>query len=245
MTADEARIAPLYEAFNAQAFDRLASLLAPDVDWPDEAEGVPLRGRDAVRDYLVRIASALRVRYEPISLHTRPDGEVAVLCRQVVTSAANGSPWSSTRVLHRYAFREGLVARLGTEQDCQATRFAGIDALLTRLHAAINAGDLDAILACYAPNVRFVDTFEEGLVQGAESLRAHFRHLLETVRLEIAVVDYVLEPDDRVRARLQVTTRGAGGGFWQDGLVTVWYRLEYGLIVDQDIDDSGAAPRPS
>lgn len=244
MTADEARIAPLYEAFNLQAFDRLAALLATDVDWPDEAEGVLLHGRAAVRDYLARIAQSLRVRYDPISLHTSADGEVDVLCRQVVTSAANGSPWSSTRVLHRYAFRDGLVARLVAEQDHQEPRFPGIDALLGRLHAAINAGDLEAILACYAPDARFADTFEDGIVQGADGLRAHFRHLLETVRLEIAVVDYALEPDDRVRARLQVTTRGAGGGFWQDGLVTVWYRLEYGLIVDQDIDDSGAAPSP-
>ncbi|HJV41581.1 nuclear transport factor 2 family protein [Caulobacter sp.] len=239
MTADEARIAPLYAAFNAQAFDRVAAMLAPDVAWPDEAEGVPLRGREAVADYLARIATSLRVRYEPISLHTDEHGAVAVLCRQVVDSATDGSPWSSTRVLHRYVFRDGLVERLSTEQDHRDTRFAGIDALLERVHAAINAGDLEAIVACYAPNARFFDTFEEGVVQGAEGLRAHFRHLLETVRLEIAILDYALEPDDSVRARLQVTTRGADGGLWQDGLVTVWYRLEYGLIVDQDIDDSG------
>lgn len=239
MTADEARIAPLYAAFNAQAFDRVTAMLAPDVVWPDEAEGVALHGRQAVADYLARIGAALRVRYEPISLHTDEDGAVAVLCRQHVASATDGSPWSSTRVLHRYVFQDGLVARLSAEQDHRDTRFPGIDALLERVHAAINAGDVDAILACYAPDARFVDTFENGVVQGPEGLRAHFRHLLETVRLEIAILNYALEPDDRVRVRLRVVTRGVGGGLWQDGLVTVWYRLENGLIVDQDIDDSG------
>jgi len=239
MTADEARIAPLYAAFNAQAFDRLAAMMTPDVVWPDEAEGVSLHGRQATADYLARIAASLQVRYEPISLYTDENGAVAVLCRQHVASAANGVPWSNTRVLHRYVFRDGLVARLSTEQDHRDTRFPGVDALLERVHAAINAGDLDAILACYAPDARFFDTFENGVVQGPEGLRAHFRHLLETVRLEIAVLDYALEPDDRVRVRLQVVTRGVGGGLWQDGLVTVWYRLENGLIVDQDIDDSG------
>lgn len=239
MTADEARIAPLYVAFNAQAFDRVTAMLAPDVVWPDEAEGASLRGRRAVGDYLARIATSLRVQYEPISLHTDEPGVVAVLCRQIVASATDGSPWSSTRVLHRYVFQDGLVARLSTEQDRRDTHFPGVDALLERVHAAINAGDLDAILACYAPNARFFDTFEDGVVEGAEGLRAHFRHLLETVRLEIAVLDYALEPDDRVRVRLQVVTRGVDGGLWQDGLVTVWYRLENGLIIHQDIDDSG------
>ena len=154
MTADEARIAPLYAAFNAQAFDRVAAMLAPDVDWPDEAEGVPLHGRGVVAAYLDRVTRSLRVRYEPISLHTGPGGEVAVLCRQVVVSVADGSPWSSTRVLHRYVFRDGLIARLESEQDHRNTRFAGVDALLERVHAAINAGDLEGILACYAPNAR-------------------------------------------------------------------------------------------
>ena len=29
------------------------------------------------------------------------------------------------------------------------------------------------------------------------------------------------------------------GGLWRDGAAKVWYRLDHGLIVEQDIDDNG------
>jgi len=125
------------------------------------------------------------------------------------------------------------------EQDVQAVTFPGIADLLARLHTAIDTRDLDAIIACYAPDARFADPLEHGEVVGLDGVRAHFEHLLDTVRLKLVLLDYALEPDDRVRARIQVEARGTSGGLWQDDAVTVWYRLDRGLIVEQDIDDSG------
>jgi len=110
---------------------------------------------------------------------------------------------------------------------------------IAELYAAINARDLDATLACYAPDARFADGLEGGMVEGRDAIRAHFIQLFETIRVELAPIDLAREPDGRLRARLQVETRGPGGGLWQDDLVTVWYRLERGLIVEQDVDDSG------
>lgn len=112
-------------------------------------------------------------------------------------------------------------------------------ALLERLYAAINARDVDGVVACYAPDARFADTLEDGEIQGRDGVRAHFVHLFETVRLQIQPLDYAPSPPSGVRARLNVVTRGHGGGLWQDGLITVWYRFERGLIVGQDVDDSG------
>lgn len=239
MTPDEDRITRLYDAFNGRDFDRCVAMMASDVVWPDEAENALLEGRDAVRAYFVEITSPLRARHEIISLHTDPDGRVGVLSRQIISSAADGSEWSSTRVLHRYTLRDGLVTRMDPQQDCQDPTFPGVDALLQRLHQAINARDIEAVLTCYAPNARFADNLEGGEIEGVDGVRAHFEHLFETVRVEIAVLDHALQPDDRVRARLQVVTRGPGGGFWQNGAITVWYRLDRGLIVEQDVDDSG------
>lgn len=110
---------------------------------------------------------------------------------------------------------------------------------IARLHAAINARDLDATVACYAPTARFADPLDGGEVHGLEGVRAHFARLFDTARLEISTLDCRLEPDGRWRARLQVVVRGRSGGLWQDGLVTIWYRLDGGLIVDQEVDDSG------
>ena len=245
MTPDEDRITRLYDAFNHRDFDQCVALMADDVVWPDEAEDGLLHGREAVRFYLAVTVAPLRVHHDIISLHTGEDGRVAVLSRQVISSAADGAEWSSTRVLHRYTLRDGLVARMEPQQDCPDVTFPGVEAMLTRLYTAISAGDLETALTCYAPDARFADPLESGEINGMDELRAHFTHLFKTVRLEIAVVDYVIQPDDRVRARLRVVTRGPSGGLWQDATAKVWYRLDRGLIVEQDVDDSaryGNAP---
>lgn len=110
---------------------------------------------------------------------------------------------------------------------------------IAKLYAAINARDLDATVACYAPQARFVDGLEGGMLEGHEAIRAHFVHLFETIRVELALIDLTQLPDGRLRARLQVVARGPGGGLWQDDTVTACYRLDRGLIVEQDVDDSG------
>lgn len=120
--------------------------------------------------------------------------------------------------------------------------FDTVEALLRRLHLALNAGDIDAVVACYAPSARFVDSLDGGEIDGLDAVRAHFTRLFEAVRIEISVLDHALEPDGRVKARMHVVTRGLGGGLWQDGEITVRYRLEQGLIAEQDVDDSGRAP---
>lgn len=239
MTPDEDRIAELYEAFNSRAFDRVIAGLAPDVSWPDEVEDRRLEGVGAVRDYFETATAPLRVRHQPIALFTPAPGQVEVLTRQTVVSAADGSLWSSLRVRHRFTMVDGLIRRLDSEQDYAAEGFEGVERLLRRLCEAINAHDIDAIVGCYSHNARFQDNLEDGYVSGGPAIRRHFEHLLETLQVTLAMRDYVLEPDDRVRARLQVEARGANGRLWQDGGVTVWYRLEAGRIIEQDVDDSG------
>lgn len=239
MTPDEDRITRLYEAFNGRDFDRCVDMMAADVVWPDEAEDGLLEGREAVRTYFTEVTSPLRAHYDVISLDTTPAGRVHALTRQTITSAADGSLWSSTRVIHRYTFHDGLVTRMESEQGSQTMTFPGVAKVLERLHAAVNARDVAGAVACYAPSARFIDKLEGGEIAGEAAIHAHFEHLFETVHVDIAVLDHELEPDDRVRARLQVVTRGPTGGLWQDDVITVWYRLEAGLIVEQDVDDSG------
>lgn len=239
MTADEDRIAQLYEAFNGRDFDLCIAMMARDVAWPDEAENRVLEGQEAVRDYFTNVTAPLRARYEPISLYTPQAGQVEVLARQVITSAADGTVWSSTRVRQRYTLRDQMITRMESQQDVAELTFPGIGALLHRLNDAINAGDIETLLTCYAPDAQFQDKLEGGEIRGRDAIRAHFQHLFETLRVSLSLVDYELEPDDRVRARLQVEARAPKGGLWQDGGVTIWYRLQGGVIVEQDVDDSG------
>ncbi|MBO9544727.1 nuclear transport factor 2 family protein [Caulobacter sp.] len=238
MTPDEDRIAQLYAAFNDRAFDRCVAMMADDVAWPNEVEDGLVEGREAVLVYFSETTAPLLARYDLLSLHTGADGRVSTLTRQTIVSANDGTTWSSTRVAHTFSLRDGWITGMEAQQDWQGQSFPGVDALLARLHAGLNAGDVEAVAACYAPDARFADTLEDGEIHGAEAVRAHFSHLFETVRLQVTVEGYALEPDDRVRARLHIVTRGLGGGLWQDDVLTVWYRLDRGLIAEQDIDDS-------
>lgn len=239
MSPDENRIAQLYAAFNARDFDRCIAMMTPGVIWPDEAEDRLLVGAEDVLDYFTRVTSPLRAQYEPISLFTAPAGEVVVLARQIITSASDGTLWSSTRVRHSFTLERGLVARLESRQNDTDLQFPGVTALIERLHRAINARDVEAVLACYAPDAHFQDRLEGRELEGHAAIRAHFERLFETVRVNLSPLTYALEPDDRVRVRLQVETRSPEGRMWQDGAITVWYRLQTGVIVEQDIDDSG------
>lgn len=110
---------------------------------------------------------------------------------------------------------------------------------IAQLLRAINARDLDATVSCYAADARFADPLEGGMLEGLDAIRAHFVHLFESVRVELTAIDLARQPDQRLRARLHIVTRGRGGGLWQDDVITVWYRLERGLIAEQDVDDSG------
>lgn len=242
MTPDEDRIAQLYEAFNASDFDRCIAMMAPDVIWPDEAEDRLLVGVETVRDYFVSVTAPVRARYEPISLYTASTGQVVVLARQIITSATDGTLWSSLRVRHSFQLEHGLVTRLESQQNWTEPTFPGITTLLDRLHQAINARDVETALACYAPEARFQDRLEDQELIGHAAIRAHLKHLFETVRIKVSPFDYVLEADDRVCVRLQVEARSPEGGMWQDGTMTAWCRLQAGVIVDQDIDDSGEDP---
>ncbi|MCY1647205.1 nuclear transport factor 2 family protein [Caulobacter sp. SL161] len=243
MTPDEDRIAQLYEAFNTRAFDRVIAGMTSDVSWPDEVEDRRLEGIDAVRDYFQTTTAPVRIQHQPIALFTPSPGQVEVLTRQTVVSEQDGSVWSSQRARHRFTMRDGLIARLDSQQNYVALTFEGVERLLQRLYDAINAQDVDAIMACYAPHARFQDELEDGELSGAEDIRAHFEHLFATMQVTLAIRDYALQPDDWTRARLQVEARGLNGHLWQDGGVTVWYRLESGRIVEQEIDDGDGTTR--
>jgi hypothetical protein len=56
---------------------------------------------------------------EPLGFSTRPDGRVAVDVRRVAR-ALDGSLLADVRVLHVYAFRDDLVARMDVEEPADA-----------------------------------------------------------------------------------------------------------------------------
>jgi cation diffusion facilitator family transporter len=108
---DDGMLRDLYAAFNARDIDAVLARLAPDVDWPNGMEGGRVHGRDAVREYWERQFAMIDSHVEPVEMHDRDDGSVAVDVHQVVRSPA-GELLSDSRVTHTYVFRDGLVSRM-------------------------------------------------------------------------------------------------------------------------------------
>jgi ketosteroid isomerase-like protein len=119
----EERLRATYDAFNARDIDAVLTGMTADVDWPNAWEGGRVHGHAGVRDYWTRQWAAIDPRVEPVAFRERPDGRVAVEVRQVARDL-DGNVLAAGRVVHVYAFRDRLVARMDVEEpdeDAPAT----------------------------------------------------------------------------------------------------------------------------
>ena len=109
------RLRTVYAAFNARDIDTILEHMTADVDWPNAWEGGRLKGREAVREYWTRQWAAIDPTVDPIGFTERPDGTIAVDVRQAVRDL-DGGLVSEGQVVHVYAFRGDLVARMDVEE---------------------------------------------------------------------------------------------------------------------------------
>jgi hypothetical protein len=108
----------MYAAFNARDIDTVLAQMTDDVDWPNAWEGGRVVGHDAVRDYWTRQWAEIDPTVEPVEFTERLDGTVAVRVHAVVRSR-DGGLLDDRHVVHVYAFRGELVARMDVEEDVQ------------------------------------------------------------------------------------------------------------------------------
>jgi hypothetical protein len=111
----EAQLSGLYAAFNARDIDALLHQMTADVDWPNAWQGGRVKGHDGVRNYWTRQWAEIDPTVEPLAFKARPDGRVAVDVHQVVRSP-DGELLAEGNVVHVYAFRDELIARMDVEE---------------------------------------------------------------------------------------------------------------------------------
>lgn len=104
----------MYEAFNGRDAERVLEAMSDDVDWPNGWEGGRVLGREAVAAYWARQWSEIDPRVEPVSITGHDDGSVSVGVHQTVRDL-DGNVVADDHVVHRYAFRDGLITRMDIE----------------------------------------------------------------------------------------------------------------------------------
>ncbi|RYG34583.1 hypothetical protein EON81_15175 [bacterium] len=107
----EAVLRDMYDAFNRRDVEGVLSSMAPDVEWPNDANEGWIQGHEAVRAYWTHRLGVIDSRVEPLSFEFEPDGHLVVRVRQVMRDL-QGNLLSEDRVIHAYAFVKDKVRRM-------------------------------------------------------------------------------------------------------------------------------------
>lgn len=111
MTEKEALLRSYYAAFNARDIATSLKALRPDVEWPDELEGVMLHGPGAVAEYWQRQWAVMDLDFELMHFEFDQAGHVVVTLVQTVRGK-DGVIISKGLVRHVYEFKDGLVRHM-------------------------------------------------------------------------------------------------------------------------------------
>jgi hypothetical protein len=117
MTSEEL-LRTMYDGFNARDIDAVLAAMTDDVDWPRAFKGDRVHGHEAVRDYWREQWAEIDPQVTPVGFERRAGGDgirIAVEVEQVVRDLDGGLLGSGT-VMHVYAMRDGLVARMDVEE---------------------------------------------------------------------------------------------------------------------------------
>lgn len=109
--AHEDLVRRAYTAFNDRKVDAGAALLAPDVDWPNAAEGGFVHGRDQVRKHWNQQFAQVAPRIEVGEVTEQRDGRVEAHVRQLVCDL-DGKKLSDDRLVHVFTIVNDRIARM-------------------------------------------------------------------------------------------------------------------------------------
>ena len=108
---------------------------------------------------------------------------------------------------------------------------------LTRMYAAFNARDADAVLVEMTPDVAWPKAFEGGWVQGREAVRAYWARQWSEIAPTVEPLGFeALLPDGRVAVRVRQTVRDLAGALLGQGEVRHTYTFAQGLIARMEIE---------
>lgn len=110
----ESLIPKAYAAFNARDIDTALTTMHSEVEWPKAFEGGYVKGHEAIREYWTRQWTTIDPNVEPVSITSRPGGELEVTVQQTVKDL-EGHIIFDGMVKHVYRIEDGLLRKMDIE----------------------------------------------------------------------------------------------------------------------------------
>jgi len=110
-------------------------------------------------------------------------------------------------------------------------------ARLAALYDAINAHDIDAVLAQFAPTVDWPDAMHGGRVVGTDAVRDHWLGQWEVVDLQVHPRRERELSDGRVEVLVEQTVRDRDGDLLSHAFVLHTYAFSGSLVARMDVGD--------
>jgi hypothetical protein len=108
--------------------------------------------------------------------------------------------------------------------------------LIRKIYAAFNARDIPAVLASFAPQVRWARAWEGEYATGHEQVRAYWLRQWQELNPHVEPTGFVLRADGRLEVAVQQLVKDLHGQVLFDGPVKHLYTIEDGLITQMDIE---------
>ncbi|WP_369138579.1 nuclear transport factor 2 family protein [Modestobacter versicolor] len=108
------------------------------------------------------------------------------------------------------------------------------------LYDAFNARDIDAVVACFAPDVDWPDAMHGGRVLGADAVRAYWLDQWEVVDWHVVPRRVRELPDGRVEVLVEQTVRDRDGDLLSHAAVLHTHTYTGSLISRTDVGDPQA-----
>lgn len=107
--------------------------------------------------------------------------------------------------------------------------------LLLRFYEALDAKDVDAVMACLHPDVDFPDQLSgDARLQGERAVRAYYLKAFGLIAAESTPTAFHPRPDDSMEVRIHHHVTSIGGALWHDGPVDYSFSFRDGLISRMD-----------
>jgi hypothetical protein len=110
--------------------------------------------------------------------------------------------------------------------------------LIPALYEAFNTRDVDRVLAELAPDVRWPNAWEGGVVTGHEEVRDYWRRQWAEIDPHVEPTQMDERADGTVAVRVHQVVRNLDGEQIADNEVIHVYRFENGLVAEMRIEEA-------